>query len=140
MAGGIDQIQLVGLTVLCRIDHTNRMSFDRNAAFAFEVHRVEDLRLHLPGAEGARQLEQSVGERGFAVINVRDDREIANVLDVHEEKEVGVTYGATRGRNFPTTEFNIGNPLTRDHTIGLCEAARDGSGGPRISLPGRAPG
>jgi hypothetical protein len=125
MTGGVDQIQLVGLTVLCRVDHTDRVSLDRNAAFAFEVHRVEDLRLHLPGAQGARQLEQTVGERRFAVINVRDDREIADVLDVHEEKEVGVTYDATRGRNFPTSEFNIGNRVTRDHTIGLYEAARD---------------
>ena len=32
----------------------------------------------------AGDLKQAVGERGFAVVNVRDDREVADVLGVHE--------------------------------------------------------
>jgi hypothetical protein len=128
MAGGVDQIQLVGLTVLCRIDHAYRVRLDGDPALAFQVHRVEHLRLHLSGAEGARQLEQSVGKGGFAVVDVRDNREIADVLDVHEEKAVGVTYGDASGRNFPTSEFNIANSIDRHHTIWQYEAARDAFG------------
>ena len=79
------------------------MRLDGDAAFAFEVHGVEHLGLHLTCREGAGQLQQAVGEGGFAVVDVRDDREIADVLDVHEESAVRdeVTYDDASGRNFP---------------------------------------
>jgi hypothetical protein len=34
----------------------------------------------------AGQLKQPVGERGLAMIDVRDDREIPNVLGIHKKK------------------------------------------------------
>ena len=55
------------------------MRLDRDAALALEVHGVEDLRLHLAGLQGAGELEEAIGQRRLAVVDVRDDREVADV-------------------------------------------------------------
>jgi hypothetical protein len=59
------------------------MQLDGDAAFAFEVEAIEDLRFHLALAERASRFQQAVSERGLAVINVRNDTEIANVVESH---------------------------------------------------------
>jgi len=56
---------------------------DGDAALAFQVHRVEHLGLHLALAQGARQFQQPVGQRGFAVVDVRDDAEVPYELGIH---------------------------------------------------------
>ena len=60
------------------------MRFDGDAALALEVHRVEHLGLHLAGLERAGLLEKAIGQRRLAVVDVRDDREIANALRIHD--------------------------------------------------------
>jgi hypothetical protein len=69
--------------------HAHGMGFDGDAALPLEIHRVQHLRLHLTRRQGAGQFEQPVGERGFAVINVGDDGEIADVLTIHEGVPIG---------------------------------------------------
>jgi hypothetical protein len=61
----------------------NGVSFDRDAALALQVHAVEDLRRHLTELQRAGELEKAVGERRFAVIDMRDDREIPNEPLIH---------------------------------------------------------
>jgi hypothetical protein len=53
---------------------------DSDAAFAFEVHIVEDLIAKLARRDGARFEEELIGQRGLAVIDVGDDRKIADQL------------------------------------------------------------
>ena len=48
------------------------------------VHRIEHLVLHLARLEAAAELDEPVGERRFAVIDMGDDREITNIL--HESE------------------------------------------------------
>ena len=86
MTGRVDQIELVDISVLRRIRHANGVGLDGNAALALEVHGVEHLRLHLACGERAGQLQQSVRKRGLAMIDMRDNREIADKLAVHEKK------------------------------------------------------
>ena len=74
---GVDQVQVVGLAVAGPVGDPNRLRLDRDPALALELHRVEELRPVL-GADGARQLEQPVGERRLAVVDVGDDREVAD--------------------------------------------------------------
>ena len=64
------------------------MSLDGDPALALEIHRVEDLRLHLTRLERAGELEQAVGQRRLAVIDVRDDREIADESLVHSGQTI----------------------------------------------------
>ena len=59
------------------------MSLDRDPAFALQIHGVEDLRLHLARLKGACNLEKAVGQRRFAVVDVRDDGKVSNVLRIH---------------------------------------------------------
>jgi hypothetical protein len=48
--------------------------------FALQLHRVEHLLAHLALRQPAAELDDAVGQRRFAVIDVRDDGEIADVL------------------------------------------------------------
>ena len=54
------------------------MRLDGDPALALQVHGVEELLLHLARLEGAGELEQAVGQRGLAVVDVRDDGEVAD--------------------------------------------------------------
>ena len=51
---------------------------DGDAAFALEVHGVEHLGFHLARLEGAGQFKEAVGERRLAMVDMRDDGEVAD--------------------------------------------------------------
>ena len=58
---------------------------DGDALLLFEVHRIHQPHiggLVLVGAEGAGLFEETVHERGLAVVNVRDDRDVSYVLHI----------------------------------------------------------
>ncbi len=77
---GVDEVQDVVLPVLRLVVEPHRVLLDRDAALALQVHGVEELLGHLALGEGARALQEAVGERGLSVVDVRDDREVADVL------------------------------------------------------------
>jgi len=83
VARRIDQIQLVLLSVARLVMQANAFGLDGDAALAFEIHRVEKLRMHFALGERPGQLEKAVGQRGFAMVDVCDDAEIPDVLGVH---------------------------------------------------------
>ena len=76
--GRVDQVEDVGLAIVGVIGQPDGVRLDRDPALALEVHRVEDLGLHLTLLERAGHLEEAVRERGLAVVDVGDDREVAN--------------------------------------------------------------
>jgi hypothetical protein len=76
----VDEIELVVAPVAGPVAERHGLRLDRDAALALEVHRVEDLVLHLAGLEAAAGLDQAVRERRLAVVHVRNDREIAYLL------------------------------------------------------------
>ena len=59
------------------------LRFNGDAALALEIHGVEDLLVHFALRKRASHLQQTVRERRFAVIDVRDDTKIAYELRVH---------------------------------------------------------
>src|SRR6266700_3763601 len=61
----------------------NTFCFDGDAALALEVHGVKHLFVHFALRERAGHFEETVGKRGLAVVDVRDDAEISNELGVH---------------------------------------------------------
>ncbi len=79
----IDEIQLVQLPVFCMVTHPHRIQLDRNAALAFQIHRVEDLLAHEPLVERPGELDKSVGKRRFAVVDVGDNAEITDMILAH---------------------------------------------------------
>ncbi len=81
MSGRVDEVQLVALAVtLGRVIESDRLGLDGDAAFALEFERVEDLFLHLAVFEAAADLDEAIGERGLAVVDVGNDREIADAF------------------------------------------------------------
>ena len=76
----VDQVQDVVLAVLGLVVEAHRVLLDGDAALALQVHRVEELLGHLPLGEGARPLHEPVRQRGLPVVDVGDDREVADVL------------------------------------------------------------
>ena len=78
VAGRVDQVQLVALPA-----HTHRLGLDRDAALALQLHRVQHLLAHIALGDGVRQLEDAVGQRRLAVVDVGDDREVADLALVH---------------------------------------------------------
>jgi hypothetical protein len=71
-------VQLVGLAVARRVEDTHGLRLDGDAALALEVHRVEHLGAHLQRVDGVRDLEDAIGQRRLAVVDVGDDREVAD--------------------------------------------------------------
>ena len=47
MSGGVDQIQLINLAILRGIHHADGVGLDGDAALSFQIHCVQNLRLHL---------------------------------------------------------------------------------------------
>ena len=76
----VDQIQVVGLSVFGFVVQRSGLRFDGYPTLFFDVHRVQNLRFHLAFLQTAAALYQTVGERGFAVIDVRNDRKISDVI------------------------------------------------------------
>ena len=56
------------------------IAFDRNAALPFNIHIIENLILKISLIADARKLNQAIRQRGFAVINMRDDAEVSDVF------------------------------------------------------------
>ena len=81
VAGRVDQVQLVVLAVLRAVGEAHGLRLDGDAALALDVHGVEHLLLHLARFQPAGHLDQPVGERRFAVVDMGDDREIADVVE-----------------------------------------------------------
>ena len=86
VAGRVDQVEAVDQAVAGRVLEAHGAGLDGDPLLALEVHRIEDLARHLARFDRVGQLEQPVGERGLAVIDVGDDREVAQAVlgDGHE--------------------------------------------------------
>ena len=89
MTRRIEKVQAVGLTGFCPVFHRHRMRFNRNAAFPFQIHRIEQLILSFALLDRAGAFQQSIGQSRFAMIDVRDDTKVARSLDSHEESHYG---------------------------------------------------
>ncbi|MCY1534609.1 hypothetical protein D9M68_699870 [compost metagenome] len=86
MARCVDQIQVVDLPVARLVVERSGLRLDGDATLLLDVHRVQHLLAHLAIGQAATEGNDAVGQRGLAVIDVRDDRKIADV--VHQEKQL----------------------------------------------------
>ena len=78
VAGRVDQVELVALP-----GDAHGLRLDRDSTLALEIHRIEQLVAHLARGDRLGELEDAIGERRLAVVDVRDDREVADVFLVH---------------------------------------------------------
>jgi hypothetical protein len=80
VAGRVDQVEVIGLAVGGRVLDANRLSLDRDPPLPLQIHRVEDLGAHLPLVERSRELEDAIGQGRFPMVDVGDDREVADAF------------------------------------------------------------
>src|SRR5204863_1678057 len=109
VAGRVDQVQLVALPL-----DSNGLRLDRDPALAFEVHRIEDLFSHLALRDGVRQLEDAVGERRLAVVDVRDDREVADSVLKHLRRRLRCRLQRAWALPTPPSELTSRHDQTHD--------------------------
>ena len=82
MTRGVNQIQHISFAILRHIVQANCLRLDRDAAFAFQLHLVEQLVLHLAGGNGAGNFDQAISQGRFAMVNMGDNRKVADVGSV----------------------------------------------------------
>ena len=82
MARGVDQVEGIVLPPVVPVAQPHGAGLDGDAPLALQIHVVEDLILHHAHFHRVALFDQTVGERGFAVVDMGDDREIADMLAV----------------------------------------------------------
>src|SRR5205814_8345781 len=93
-----------------RVFDAYRLRLDRDPALLLELHRVEELRAMLrPDRTG--QLEDPVGERRLAVIDVGDDREVPYAF--HARRPVWRSPNSSAAAGGPVSGAMIGRPRSR---------------------------
>ena len=79
MAGRVDEVEDVVLAIVGVVVQAHGLRLDGDAALALDIHRVENLLLHVAQLQPAGRLDQPVGQRRLAVVDMGDDGEIADV-------------------------------------------------------------
>jgi hypothetical protein len=83
----VDQVERVVFSVLRLVLQRHGPRLDRDAALLLELHVVEHLLVHVARGDRPAALEDPVREGRLPVINVGDDREVADELRVaHGER------------------------------------------------------
>ena len=89
MARCVDQVEVVNLSVLGFVLQRSGLGLDGDAALFLDVHRVQHLGFHVPRFQTSATLNQAIGQRGFAMVNVRNDRKISDVIHQGSSASVG---------------------------------------------------
>ena len=87
----VDQVQLVGFAIAGLVLQRDRIALDGDPALALDVHRVQDLVAKLALIDRPATLDQSIRQRRFAMIDVRDDAEVSNVVHDGSKHELSHT-------------------------------------------------
>ena len=122
VAGGVDHVQLVALSILGVVIESDARRLDGDSALTLERHGVEHLRLHLAVLQAAAELDEPVGQGGFTVIDVGNNREVT--YEPHESAICPVT-----ARCFTRESIKAGGSHWAGR--GLCTS---------VAPPGRLPG
>ena len=78
VAGGVDEIELVATTVAAGVVQGHALGLDRDATFALDIHRIEYLLCHFPIGQATADLDETVGQRRLAMIDMGNDGKVSN--------------------------------------------------------------
>ena len=81
VARRVHEVEDIGLAVLGPVFEAHRLRLDGDAALALDVHGIEHLLDHVALRHCPGLLDEPVGQRRLAVVDMGDDREVADVLD-----------------------------------------------------------
>ena len=80
----VDQIQVVDLSVFGFVLQRSGLCLDSYPTLFLDVHRVENLRLHVALFKSSAALNQAVCECRFAMIDVGNDGKVSDVVHQRE--------------------------------------------------------
>ncbi len=79
MTGRVHQIQDIILAVRGLVIQPHCLGLDGDAPLALDIHGIEHLLFHLAIGQPARDLDQAVGQGGFAMVDMRDDGKVSDL-------------------------------------------------------------
>ena len=83
----VDEVQGIRLAVGGGIEDPDGAGLDGDAPLPLQIHIVQQLVFHLPLRHGVALFQQAIRQRGFTMVDVGDDGEVADVgLVEHIEK------------------------------------------------------
>ena len=82
MPWGVDEIELITFTRKTGVVERYALRLDGNPALAFDVEGVQYLGIHFSIGKAAAGLNESVRQGGFTVVDVGNNREIADMAKV----------------------------------------------------------
>ena len=85
MARRVDEIKLVQLAGDRLEPQGHTLRFDGDAALSLQIHGVENLGLHLARIEATAFLNEPIGQRRLAVVDMSDNGKIADILHLRRE-------------------------------------------------------
>src|SRR5258708_2336135 len=85
MPRSVDQVQLVLFAIEGAIEHAHRLCLDRNPFFTLQIHLIERLLHQFTFGNGASELQQTISQRRLAMVDMRDNTEIANMCLIGHE-------------------------------------------------------
>ena len=88
MAGGVDEVEGIGLAVIGSIIEPDGTRLDGDAALALKIHIVEDLLLHIALRDRAGLFQDAVGKGGLAVVNMGNNTEVSDQFSVQGNSSV----------------------------------------------------
>ena len=83
VARGVDQVQQIVLAVGGAVGERDRVALDRDAPLALDIHRVEHLIAKLALRNAAAGLDQSIGQRRLAVVDMGDNAKVPNMFHAY---------------------------------------------------------
>lgn len=99
MPGGVDKVELIARAVLGIVVQGDTLCLDGNAAFFFDVQAIQNLICHFAITEPTTQLDETISQRGFTMIDMGDNGEISNVAQIGHELDDSVRQGKGQVKN-----------------------------------------
>ena len=84
MPGRVNQIEVIDITIARLVLQSRGLCLDGDSPLALDIHRVENLLLHLAVGKTAAKMNNAVSERRLAMIDMGNDRKIANMVLLHQ--------------------------------------------------------
>ena len=82
MSGCIDKVQLIATAIFGIEIQCDALRLDGDATLTLDIQIIEYLLRHLALGQTPAVLNEPIGKRGLAVVDVGDDREVSNMAKV----------------------------------------------------------
>ena len=95
VAWSVDEVERVSFVL-----HANRLELDGDPAFLLELHGIENLSRHVSFFDGTSNLKKSIRKGRFAMVDVRNNAKISNVLSIHNALILADFFSLSKGCSY----------------------------------------